>query len=572
MLGWPMILKLNLTVLSMPITVTENLIYMVLTVIILLRMQITEASPDLEQEIRQNFDILNNNKSHLYKVGVDYYLNDKNTISIFTNQNTFSGKPMVNSEILDLANPSLNESQYMDGESTNDSQQYNFNYKHDFDEEGHNIELEVDYNTYEGLGDTNNIFYNSSRPNFTEDTDTDRDNTTINLDYVNPLSETSKLELGLEARLFDTRIFYESNARETNEFGDYIPTTTRFDYSRDIYSAYATYGNKIDKWSYQVGVRAETVGVDSEAFKKDLASSETIFIPFENDYFELYPSAFITYAASDKNSYQFSYSRRIDRPGIGQVNPLPEWSTSLISQFGNQELRPQFTNSIETNYTRQFEKGSITAGVFYRIIEDEIQQAILIDRTDINRLIMTNMNFDNSSSYGVEVSSNYRPTKWWSVNASFDLFSQTQKSVAESFDTNQNIVLNTVEVDNVAWSARAFNNFRVSKSLSFSAFGMYRAKNKNIQFEMHDMLMVNLGMRYSFLEDNRASFSLSYNDIFNTMYAQFESQRPYAQYGQFNWESQQISARLSYRFGGGKYRAKSRKQRDNDVKEGGGMF
>ena len=84
--------------------------------------------------------------------------------------------------------------------------------------------------------------------------------------------------------------------------------------------------------------------------------------------------------------------------------------------------------------------------------------------------------------------------------------------------------------------------------------------------------MVNLGMRYSFLEDNRASFSLSYNDIFDTMYAEFNGQRPYVQHGQFNWESQQISGRLSYRFGGGKYRAKSRKQRDNDVKEGGGMF
>ncbi|MBU2928534.1 outer membrane beta-barrel family protein [Winogradskyella psychrotolerans] len=525
----------------------------------------------VEQDIQQNFDILNNNKSHLFKVGVDYYLNDKNTISIFTNQNTFNGKPIVNSEILYLADPSLNESQYMDGESTNDSQQYNFNYKHDFNEEGHNIELEVDYNTYEGIGDTNNIFYNSQRPNFIEDTDTDRDNTTINLDYVNPISESTKLELGLEARLFDTSIFYESNNRETNAFGDYIPTTTLFDYQRDIYSAYATYGKNIEKWSYQVGVRAETVNVSSDAFKKDLASNEELNIPFENDYFELYPSAFVTYTPSEKNSYQLSYSRRIDRPGIGQVNPLPEWSTPLISQFGNQELRPQFTNSIETNYTRQFEKGSITAGVFYRIIEDEIQQAILIDRTDINRLIMTNMNFDNSTSYGLEVSSNYRPTKWWSVNASFDLFSQTQKSVAESFDNNLDIVLNTVEVDNVTWSARAFNNFKVSKSLSFSAFGMYRGKSKNIQFEMSEMLMVNLGMRYSFME-NRASFSLSYNDIFNTMYAEFESERPYEQYGRFNWESQQVSARLSYRFGGGKYRAKSRKQRDNDVKEGGGMF
>ncbi len=525
----------------------------------------------VEQEIQQNFNILNNNKSNLFKVGIDYYLNDKNTISVFTNQNIFEGWSKVNSGIAYLTNSSLNESQFTGGENENDSQQYNFNYKHDFNDEGHNIELEVDHNIYEGLGDTNNVFFSSQRPNFIENTDTDRNRTTINLDYVNPLSESVKLELGLQARLFDNSIFYQSDARETNQFGDYIPTTTRFDYTRDIYSAYATFGKKLEKWSYQVGLRAETVNVDSEAFKKDLSSNEELNIPFENDYFELYPSAFVTYSPSEKNSYQFSYSRRIDRPGIGQVNPLPEWNTPLISQFGNQELRPQFTNSIETNYTRQLEKGSITAGVFYRIIEDEIQQAILIDRTDLNRLIMTNLNFDNTSAYGIELSSNYRPTKWWSINASFDLFSQTQKSVAESFDTNQDIILNTVEVDNISYNVRAFNNFKVSKSLSFSVFGMYRGKNKSIQFEMKDMLMVNLGMRYSFME-NRASFSLSYNDIFDTMFAQFDSQRPFVQHGQFNWESQQISGRLSYRFGGGKYRAKSRKQRDNDVKEGGGMF
>lgn len=525
----------------------------------------------IEQEIQQNFDILNNNKSHFFKVGIDYYLNEKNTISVFTNQNTFDGWTDVNSKIGYINTPSLNESQFTRGDNENDSQQYNFNYKHDFNDEGHNIELEVDHNIFEGMMTTTNTFFDSQRPNFLDDTDTDRNRTTINLDYVNPLSESTKLELGLQARLFENNIFYESDARERNQDGDYIPTTTRFDYTRDIYSAYATYGKTIDKWSYQVGVRAETVNVDSEAYKKELISNEDLTIPFENDYFELYPSAFITYSPSEKNSYQLNYSRRIDRPGIGQVNPLPEWNTPLISQFGNQELQPQFTNSIESNYTRQLEKGSITAGVFFRIIEDEIQQAVLIDRDDPNRLILTHLNFDNTTAYGVELSSNYRPTKWWSINASFDLFSQTQKSVAESFDDNQNIVLNTVEVDNVAYNVRAFNNFKVSKSLSFSAFGMYRGKNKNIQFEMEDMLMVNLGMRYNFME-GRANFSLSYNDIFDTMYAQFNSQSPLAQRGQFNWESQQISGRLSYRFGGGKYRAKSRKRRDNNEKQGGGLF
>ncbi|WP_282069550.1 outer membrane beta-barrel family protein [Olleya namhaensis] len=525
----------------------------------------------VEQDIQQKFEILNNNKSHLFKVGLDYYLDDRNTISVFTNQNIFDGWVNVDSEINYLANAALNESQFTRNDNGNDSEQYNFNYKHDFNDDGHSLELEVDHNTYDGLSDSRNNFFSSQRPNFLENTDTDRASSTINLDYSNPISETTKLEFGLQARLFNTNIFYQSDARETNQSGVYIPTTTTFDYTRDIYSAYATYGKTLDKWSYQVGLRAETVAVDSEAFKKDLASSDETTIPFDNDYFKLYPSAFLTYTPSDKNSFQLNYSRRVDRPGIGQVNPLPEWSTPLISQFGNQELRPQFTNSIETNYTRQLENGSITAGVFYRIIEDEIQQAILIDRSDVNRLFFTNLNFDNSSAYGIELSSNYRPTKWWSINGSFDLFSQTQKSVAESFDTNQNIVLNTVKVDNIVWNVRAFNNFKVTKALSLSAFGMYSGKNKNIQFEMEDMLMVNLGMRYSFLE-GKASFSLSYNDIFDTMYAQFEGQTPYLQQGRFNWESQQISGRLSYRFGGGKYRAKSRKQRDDDTKSGGGFM
>ena len=34
----------------------------------------------VDQQIQQNFDILNNNKSHLFKVGLDYYLDDKNRL------------------------------------------------------------------------------------------------------------------------------------------------------------------------------------------------------------------------------------------------------------------------------------------------------------------------------------------------------------------------------------------------------------------------------------------------------------------------------------------------------------
>ena len=531
----------------------------------------------IDQNTLQNVDILGDRKSHVYKLGLDFYINDKNTVSVFTNQSFFDGGTDAETDITFADNSFQNQMITNNGDNT--SQQYNFNYKLDFAKAGQNIELEIDHNIYNGDSRTDNSFAGTAnnRPNFFELNDTERDRTSINLDYVDPLSETSKLELGLQARLFNNLIDYESNGRSQNMVGDYIPSLTYFDYSRDIYSAYFNYSKKFDKFNVQVGLRAETVQVETLARETDLITNDVTEIPFDNDYFQVYPSAFITYNASEKNSYQLSYSRRVDRPGVGQVNPLPEFNTPLISKFGNQDLLPQFTNSFELNYTRRLSKGSVTAGVFYRRINDEISTVVQVDRADFNRLILTDDNFDNTSSYGFEVSTNYRPTKWWSINGSFDLYSQTQKSISERLTaspdvaTESDIIVESVEVDNVAYNFRIFNNFRVNEKLAFTAFGFYRGKNESIQFDVNPMKFVNLGMRYTFL-NNKATFSFSYNDVFNTMKFAADAYRPFRQDVEFNWESNTWNIGLNYRFGGGKYRAKARKQRDNDEKQGGGIF
>ena len=502
-------------------------------------------------------------------------MNDKNTISVFTNQNTFNGKDLSISDFIFADNMSNNQFQFTDGFNENLSSQYNFDYKLDFEKQGHNIELEVDHNIFDNSIDTDNILSGTNtRPSFIEFTDTDRNRTTINLDYVNPLSDKAKLEMGLQARLFDNQIIYESDARVRNQNGDYIPTLTDFTYERNIYSAYVSYGKKLEKWTYQLGLRAENVNVDAIANETDLSTNLETIIPFENDYFQVYPSAFFTYTSSEKNSYQISYSRRVDRPGIGQVNPIPQWNTPLISDFGNQELEPQFTNSLEVNYTRNLKKGSITGGVFYRIIEDEINRAVFVDRSDLtsNRVILTYDNFNNTDAYGFELSSNYKPTKWWSLNASFDLYSRTQKGIAERIDptlanpTESDIILETLKIDNLIWNFRVFNNFKVTKKLTFTAFAMYRGKDTGLNFEMDPMYFVNLGARYSFLEDNRATFSLSFNDVFNSQKIFIVSERPYLQNVNVFPEFRTFSANLSYRFGDSKYRAKSRKRRDDNIK------
>lgn len=534
----------------------------------------------VDENSEQIFSFLDNRKTHLFKVGMDIYLNEKNTISFFTNQNISDSKNDGTTNVFFYDDPQFNNFQYFLAKNDNLSSQYNFNYKYDIDEEGHNIELEVDYNTFDADDVFDFTFSGANTfPDYIDETDTDRNRTTINLDYVRPLKNKAKLELGAEARLFNSNIDYQSTGFSFNEMGTLRRTpSTDFDYSRDIYSLYATYGKQYEKWSYQLGLRAETVQVDANALSREVNSNDETNIIFENDYTQVYPSAFFTYNPSEKNSYQLSYSRRVDRPGIGQVNPIREWSTPLITSYGNINLQPQFTNSMELNYTRKLgNKGTVTGGVFYRIIEDEINRAVFVDQTDLSRLILTHDNFDNTSAYGIEISSNFRPTSWWSFNTSFDFFSQTQKGITESLNaptdvaTVDNIVRETVEVDNEAWNFRMFNNFRVTKKLSLSAFGFYRGSVQGIQFKMEPMYFVNIGARYAFAEGN-GTISVNYNDIFNTMEFGFDGQRPFRQVGSFSWESNTVNVSLSYRFGGGKYRAKSRKQRDKDVKEGSGGF
>jgi len=527
------------------------------------------SRPDDASE--QVFDILEKRRSNLFKVGLDFYLNDKNTLSIFTNQNLFEGGADGLTSVFYYNDPTFNQQQLFNAFSDNRSSQYNFDYKLDFEKEGHNIELEADYNTFTNDEDMDfNFTGNAFLENYEDASDTDRDRLTVNLDYVNPLNETTKLELGVQALLFETNIAYRSTGNSLNSAGNLVPTpSTDFDYKRDIYSAYATYGKSFEKWSVQLGARVEQVEVK--------ADTNTVRA-FTNDYIQVYPSAFVTYNPSEKNQYQVSYSRRVDRPGISQVNPIREFTTQFVSAFGNTQLEPQFTNSIEMNYTRNLEKGSITGGVFYRAIESEINRALFVDRTDINRVILTYDNFDTTNAYGFELSGNYKPTTWWSFNTSFDVYNQTQTGISEFVNTTQpdpsaaDIVTQTVEIDNTAWNLRMFHNFKVTKALTLSAFGFYRGANQTLQFDIDPMYFVNVGARYS-LWEGRGTFSLNYNDIFDTMQFAFDGVRPYRQTGGFNWESNTVNVSLAYRFGGGKYRAKSRKRRDDNTKDdSGGIF
>ena len=502
-----------------------------------------------EQETRQTFSVLNNRDSYLYKIGVDYYLNENNTLSFYTNQNPFSGGPSAWIKVEDFNIPSRDLTQLLDMNFDRTNSTYNFLYDHDFKKEGHDIQLELDYNNYEEDEETFIDFEDTSLDfnSYTDWVNETRENFTGNIDYVNPLSDISKLEMGAEVRFLDTDNDYRTNS-------DQYENST-YKYARDIYSFYTTFGQNFEKWSYQLGARLENYNVDA-IYQGDKV--------YEDDYLTVYPSGFLSYKPGEKDTYQFSYSRRVDRPGFSQVNPIREVASPRLTVAGNPELDPQFTNSIELNYTRNFtKKGSATAGVFFRRTTDEINQVFNTVENEPGSLYLTFLNYDKNDSYGLELSTNYKFTDWWSTNTFFELYSQTLKGVVgEEF----------IEIDNTAYTFRTNHNFKATESLTFSLFGLYRSKSQDLQLDIDDMYFMNLGARYSFLRDDKATVSLNFNDVFDTQEFNVTDGRPFEQAGRFKGETQTVYLGFSYRFGGSKFKAFKRKNRDDNDAGGGGLF
>ncbi len=503
----------------------------------------------------QDFIFTDNRESHLLKLGADVYIDDKNTISFYTTQNWSDNTVNGTAKITDVSGTVLSNAPNVQNIDSK-NQTYNLNYTHEFDK-GHNIEFESTFSinkTPQYLFNQDFIQPDNGNLNYFNDISNERNNVLFNVDYTKPISKKGKLELGIEYR--------EDNTENTNSTNQEFSNNSSFTYNRKIYSGYVNYGHQFEKIAMQIGARIEQFNVEGN-FNEVSKPSETI----EDEIFTIYPSAFFTYTPSEKNQFQVSYSKRVDRPNIQQVNPIREWSTPLITSVGNEFLEPQFTNSVELNYTRKVKGGSITFGGFYRNIKDVISRVTYQDPTNPDGQILTFQNFDDTNAYGLELSASYRIAKWWRANASTDFYAQKQFGVTDLNNPNAP----RLEVQNEVFNARISNSFTVSEKLKLQLFAMYRGENQDIQWKVDPMAMVNIGADYSVLK-GKGNITFRVNDIFKTMKFKFDSSNPFVQNGQFNWESRTTYLGFSYRFGGGKNRAKARRQRDNNEKQGGGGF
>jgi hypothetical protein len=281
---------------------------------------------------------------HTYRAGVDYYLNDKNTVGLLltgferAGAGTFENKTRLTN---------LSDAQLTDAFTSRNlqridraNQTLNANWKHRFDTTGRELNIDVDLARY-NLANRSDILVTPRTGRPTNNLQTvvqPVDFRTVKLDYIHPLSRSTKLDVGSKvsvARIDNDLSFQVNGVRDTRN-------SNRFIYDETINAAYASLTTKWGRWAGQVGMRAE------QTVARGRIGSDRVL---DRNYWQPFPSLFLTRHLDSSFSITAQYSRRIDRPSFQLQNPFQIYLDPLTYTRGNPLLRPQLTDAYKLGLT-----------------------------------------------------------------------------------------------------------------------------------------------------------------------------------------------------------------------------
>ncbi|GAB4144004.1 MAG: TonB-dependent receptor [Bacteroidia bacterium] len=283
---------------------------------------------------------------------------------------------------------------------------------------------------------------------------------TAQVDYVHPFNDSMKFETGAkyslrdydniqDAQLFDyTQEIYNPDARFTDHFY----------FNENVYAAYLQFGAHIRKFDYQAGVRAEYTDIEGKSYSTAQG--------FSNNYLSLFPSATVRYTPKYGMDFQLGYSRRLNRPANGQLNPFLDFTDSLNIRTGNPYLLPEFIHSSELSFNKMWEKITFNLTVYYRHTDNMISMARLFD-TITGVAYVKPRNFSTSDNIGADMVIRYQIGKKGSVMVSVSGFNNK---------VNGSNIQAGLQSTNNAWNGRFTANYKVLKNTNVQLTGMYMSK------------------------------------------------------------------------------------------------
>jgi outer membrane receptor protein involved in Fe transport len=507
------------------------------------------------------------------RAGVDYHLDTKNTLSLSGFGMAGNGDQSTNIHnlqydyTLNPVSPIRNYSQNNSSTGNRPSLNMNFDYHHDFDKKGSSINAGASYSVHNRDGNSTYAQTDSitkALSNITQKTTSKNSELEFKVDYTDKISESSKLEAGWQSD-FSNRLSSTSginNPTTSNMLQSPVDIPTYYDnfnYNEQIHAGYLTYGNRIDKLNFQLGMRAEYFRKGSTNTSKIRnTENDTVQVIPQKGLFHIFPSFYLSYSLPNNAELQFNYSNRVNRPRGQQINPFKNYSDSTNITYGNPNLAPQYSSSMELNYIKTWDAQTLSASVYYHNTDNVIQNVRFLNGKTMES---TYLNVTSSQNTGLELISKNRLFTILNLTSTVNLYYSKLDSSTYKNPYNSAIIIPIAGQSNFSWSANVMANLMLSKTFSGQITGNYASKQLIAQGTENGKYSIDLGIRKSFMNRN-LSVSMNVRDLLNSDHNnQTTSGTGFYQKTSTYFHGRMYGLTLSYNFGNMKPKAADMKKK-----------
>jgi outer membrane receptor protein involved in Fe transport len=501
------------------------------------------------------------------RFGADYFMNNRNTLTL--SQNLVKGYNDFD-ENQDQEYLDINGDPYQLGErvsvSTSSFNRSNtqLNYKHNFPKTDHELTADITYNTGKGSNESPvaNYYFlpdgsSAKDPVFVRNFgNNDSKQLTVQADYENPITDSSRIEMGVRAFINDNSNVLDAYS-VTNGGEVKLPLSTNVRYTEQVYAAYTTYTNRWRGIRYQLGLRAEYSRFDGTLVDSAQDFGYTVPENLGKIFDGLFPSIFLTKELREGEELQLNFSRRIRRPNFWQLNPYVNVIDPQNISVGNPQLRPEYVNAFEFNYGKQIEKGSLLGVLYFHnnqaditrysdTITPEQYDALNNAAIEPNAIVNSFINAQYTNRMGAEFTFQKKFGNL-EVIPNVNLQYRRVKAVIDDIDLSN---------EGFNWEGKLILNYTTQSKkplwtdFNFQLNGQYESQEVIPQGRNKAQFVVDFAIRKEFLKQKAAALTLAINDVFNTnRWGQVLDTENFYQDSYRRWRVRTYRLTFTYRFG-----------------------
>jgi hypothetical protein len=312
------------------------------------QLQVFETLNDNAIEIASNQSVFQNNWSHRFNYGIDYFINSKNQLNVYAYHNRFSQEYNGNVTTIYNGDTSNTWEANKEDEDKNTSNFYSLYYVHSFkDSTKHTISVDLSLQHFEATSITRYTTGIDS-PSLDNLTTPQQQNGSIKLDYNLPISKMLSIKLGAKGV-----------ARELENGSDFL-------YKNNQVSGYSEMIYKRQKLDASIGLRYERSEVE-------LANN------FSRIAHNFLPTLSVGYKHSKKHNTRLSYRNSMIYPILYQLNPQVNTTNPYTQHSGNALLEPSILHNVVLEHSTRIKKGFVNMRLYYTVNENTIDNLLTID-------------------------------------------------------------------------------------------------------------------------------------------------------------------------------------------------